>query len=328
MRDNLISIIVPIYKVEAYLNKCLDSICNQTYKNLEIILVDDGSPDNSGKMCDDYAKKDSRIKVIHKENGGLSSARNAGLDIATGEYISFIDSDDYINAKFIETLYNLCIENNADISECDFLKFENDDVKEIKEEVNIHLYTSHEMQNRMYSEIDNVRSVVVWNKLYKKYIYENMRFPVGKINEDEFCTYRAFYSCKTKIATTSEKLHYYRYSPESIMGRKFNVKRLDVLDALKERKQFYKENNELELYEKTILTYSDMLKYFYELTKNYIENPKEHLKTIHNNYKQNYIDLKRSNKLNVKERIKNLIFVLKPEIYIFLKQKGRKEKIK
>ena len=126
--DSLVSVIVPVYKVEKYLSKCLDSIVNQTYKNLEIILVDDGSPDNSGKICDEYAQKDSRIKVIHKENGGLSSARNAGLDIATGEYIAFADSDDSVHLDFVEKLYRAIKEENADIACCsveDFIEDKN-----------------------------------------------------------------------------------------------------------------------------------------------------------------------------------------------------------
>ena len=113
-----ISIIVPVYKVEKYIHKCIDSILNQTFKDFELILVDDGSPDNCGKICDEYAKKDSRVIVIHKENGGLSSARNSGLDIARGDYIGFVDSDDYIENDMYELLYNLCEENNCDISSC------------------------------------------------------------------------------------------------------------------------------------------------------------------------------------------------------------------
>ena len=110
-----ISVIVPVYNVEKYLTKCVDSIMNQTYKDLEIILVDDGSTDNSGKICDEYVKKDKRFKVIHKKNGGLSDARNVGIKNSTGEYLSFIDSDDYIDNDMIECLYNACIKNNADI---------------------------------------------------------------------------------------------------------------------------------------------------------------------------------------------------------------------
>ena len=122
----LISVIVPIYNVEKYLDRCVDSIINQTYKNLEIILVDDGSPDNCPQMCDDYAKKDSRIKVVHKENGGLSDARNVGMEVATGEYVSFIDSDDYISLDFYETLLETIVDNDSDIVECGVVKFYED----------------------------------------------------------------------------------------------------------------------------------------------------------------------------------------------------------
>ena len=122
----LISVIVPIYNVEKYLDRCVGSIINQTYKNLEIILVDDGSPDNCPQMCDDYAKKDSRIKVVHKENGGLSDARNAGMKVATGEYVSFIDSDDYISLDFYETLLETIVDNDSDIVECSVVKFYED----------------------------------------------------------------------------------------------------------------------------------------------------------------------------------------------------------
>ena len=125
--EELISIIVPIYKTEKYLDRCIKSIINQTYKNLEVILVDDGSPDRCGVICDKWAQKDKRIKVIHKENGGVSDSRNAGLDIANGEYIGFVDSDDYIHKDFIKILYNLCKENNSDISVCETFKTDKDE---------------------------------------------------------------------------------------------------------------------------------------------------------------------------------------------------------
>lgn len=312
----LISIIVPIYKVEAYLKKCVESILNQTYKNLEIILVDDGSPDGCGKICDEYAQKDNRIKVIHKENGGLSSARNAGLEIATGEYISFIDSDDYVAENFIEKLYNLAVENNADISECNFLKFENDVVLKNENE-SVELYTSYDMLKRMYNT-HATRTIVVWNKLYKKKIYDNLRFPVGKINEDEFITYKAFYNSNNLIATTNLSLYYYRYSPQSIMGRKFNAKRLDLLDALEERKQFYKEKNEKELFEMTVEVLQKYLKEFYFLSLENIEEPKECLRKIKGIMRRNLIDYVSLKKVKLFSKIKMFLFSLLPSLYIFL----------
>ena len=317
MEKGLISIIVPIYNVEKYLKQCLYSVCNQSYKNLEIILVDDGSPDNCGRICDNYAKSDDRIKVIHKENGGLSSARNAGLDVAKGEYISFIDSDDYIALNFIEKLYTLCIKNNADISECEFVKFENE-INVEKSNVNNYIYTPKEILEQMYSE-KYLKTVVVWNKLYKKYIYNDLRFPLGKINEDEFCTYKAIYNCKTKIAVTEEPLYYYRYNKESIMGRKFNLKRLDVLEALDERKEFYKNNNEAELYVKTLKKYSEVIRNFYGLTKENIDESKEILNKLHQDAKDNYKELKKYKNIEMGCKLKNLVFIICPNVYLWLK---------
>lgn len=315
--EELITVIVPIYNVEKYLKQCLDSIINQTYKNLEIILVDDGSPDNCGKICDNYAEKDNRIKVIHKENGGLSSARNAGLDIATGDYISFIDSDDYVAENFIETLYKLCIENNCDISECDFLKFENE-VCTNKMNANIEMYSNYEMQKRLYVFEFSVRGVIVWNKLYKKYLFENIRFPFGKINEDEFITYKVLYNCKSNIAVTNNQLYYYRYNTQSIMGRKFNEKRLDVLEAFEERKQFYKERNEMELYYKTIVHYQKMLMSFYILTKDNIKDCKYILKNIKAKARKNFVECKINKSDGVYQIIKALLFYVSPTIFYYL----------
>lgn len=311
---DLITVIVPVYNVEKYFKQCLNSIINQTYKNLEIILVDDGSPDNCVKICDEYAKKDNRIKVIHKENGGLSSARNAGLDIATGEYISFIDSDDYVAENFIEILYKLCVENNCDISECDFLKFENDVVTQ-KKTAKIQCYTSNEIQHKIYSE-EYVKTIVVWNKLYKRYLYENMRFPLGKINEDEFITYKVLYNCKSNIAVTNEQLYYYRYNAQSIMGRKFNEKRLDVLEAFEERKEFYKERNELELYNETIEKYQNILKNFYILAEKVKFKNKADFQKIKNAMGNNIFLYLKNSKISKKGKIKMFIFSMLPETYL------------
>ena len=308
---SLVSIIVPIYNVEQYLRECIDSIIKQTYKNLEIILVDDGSPDNCGQICDEYAKKDDRIKVIHKENGGLSSARNAGLDIATGEYISFIDSDDYVSNNFIEELYSLCIKCDADIAECDFVKF-TDKIEVQKKDKVIEKYSTIEMQEQIYTE-NYIKTIVVWNKLYKKYLYEKLRFPQGKINEDEFTTYKVFDSSLKNIAVTSEILYYYRYNENSIMGKKFNEKRLDVLEAYEERKEFYKEKKLNLLYEKTVIKYQEILKDFYLLTQKYIDLPEKYLKDILIRMKKNYKEYEKFEKISNKNKMK--IFMMFPNLY-------------
>ena len=187
----LISVIVPIYKVEAYLDKCVQSIVNQSYRNLEIILVNDGSPDNCGAMCEAWAAKDGRIKVIHKENGGLSDARNAGLAIATGELISFIDSDDWIEPEFLQTLYDALVAQNAQIAECA--------IHLVDEEGKI-LRSRGPAKCESIGKIEALRRLVmedgvyqtVWNKLYRRQVIAGILFEKGKYNEDDFWPYQIF----------------------------------------------------------------------------------------------------------------------------------------
>lgn len=323
--NELISVIVPIYNVEKYLHQCLKSIINQTYKNLEIILVDDGSPDNCPKICDEYSRKDKRIKVIHKENGGLSSARNAGLDVVTGEYISFIDSDDMIDEKFIETLYNLCKENNCDISECNLQRFEKEVVKKA-DNYDKKIYTNYEMQRRLYIPEYFIRGIVVWNKLYKRYLYDDIRFPTGKINEDEFTTYKVLYKCKSSICVTDEELYFYRINENSIMGQKFNPKRLDVLDAFEERKEFYKNCGEMELYFDTISKYHKILKDLYMNTKN-INESQTYLKKIKKQLKKNCREYMRINCSYIK-KIKVIFVSWFTDFYYYIIRNNMKRKRK
>ena len=273
MKKDLISIIIPIYNVEKYLRDCLESVINQTYENIEMILVDDGSPDNCGKICDEYSKRDSRIKVIHKPNGGLSSARNAGLDIANGEYVSFIDSDDVIDKRFIEVLYEMCDENNCDISQCNFIRFSDEIKFETNEKNSIEILSSTAMQNRLFVYTKSAQTVVVCNKLYKKYLFQDIRFPIGKIHEDEGTTYKVLYFCKSNVAVSDLCLYYYRENANSITGKKFNIKRLDVLDLYEERKNFYKEKEENELYQKSLINYAEIIReYYLKVSLNIEEN--------------------------------------------------------
>lgn len=319
MQEKLVSIIVPIYKVEQYLEECVQSLLNQTYKNLEVILVDDGSPDNCGKLCDEYAKKDGRIKVIHKENGGLSSARNAGLDIAKGEYIAFVDSDDCVSNKFIETLYRLCEDNDADIAVSEYIKFSDkvDVDTEIKEK-NIKKYDSVTMQKLIYSN-ECVKFVVVWNKLYKRRIYEDLRFPIGKINEDEFTTYKAYDKTNKDVVATNEVLYYYRYNENSIMGKKFNEKRLDVLDAYEERKKYYLEKKDVILFEKTVYEYQGLLKRFYILAFENIKGSSKVFKSIREKMRKNYKEYMKLGMVNKKEAVIMKFFISFPRVYCYLK---------
>lgn len=224
-----ISVIVPIYKVEDYLHRCVDSIINQTYTNLEIILVDDGSPDNCPIICDEYAKKDSRIKVIHKKNGGLSDARNAGLEIATGEYIGFVDSDDWIHKDMYSILYNEIKKEFCDIVECNAIKTKNqiNDI-DFEYEYKIFSYTSEKAMEALI--LETVIQQTVWNKLYKREVVKNILFEQGKVHEDEFWTYQVISNCNNLIHIDLD-LYYYFQRDDSIMGNNYSLKRLDAIEG-------------------------------------------------------------------------------------------------
>lgn len=250
--SSLISIVVPIYNVEQYLQKCVDSLINQTYKNLEIILVDDGSPDNCPKICDEYAKQDSRIKVIHKENGGLSDARNAGMKIATGEYILFIDSDDWIKSEMIEDMYNRMIEDNSDLVSSGVLWVDEDgvEIRNATVSENCVLNTEQAMSELIN---DGKLKQHVWNKLYKADLIKNIPFDKGKYHEDVFWSYKVIGEAE-RISIEKNSYYFYVQRSESIMGEKYSAKRLDALDAMELRCEYMKErfpklyNNALTVY--------------------------------------------------------------------------------
>lgn len=264
--EPLISVIVPIYKVEEYLSRCVDSIINQTYKNLEIILVDDGSPDDCPKICDDYARKDNRVKVIHKRNGGLSDARNAGMKVATGEYISFIDSDDYISLDFIKVLYDTVVLENSDIVECSVVEFyEDGHFDRYTDDLNVSSCETIEGLSMLISE--NQFHQHVWNKLYKSNQVLDIPFAVGKLNEDEFWTYQIFGRAK-KVTKINKTMYYYFQRESSIMGERYNIRRLDALEGINNRYLYINKNfpslslkAKLSLYGACMFAYQSVLKY-------------------------------------------------------------------
>lgn len=246
MTNALVSIIVPIYKVESYLRRCLDSIVNQTYTNLEIILVDDGSPDGSPQICDEYAAKDERIVVIHKKNGGLSDARNAGLGICKGEYISFVDSDDWIANSFVEKLIQVINQYKADIGVANFIRTSDSFTAKSEFELNpnIEELDSRQSVKKLWSN-DKVTFVISCAKIYKATLFAGFRFPKGKIHEDEYTTYKLLYNAfKTVFLNTP--LYFYYQRNDSIMAN-VSSDSLRILDALIERYHFFKKNNEKEI---------------------------------------------------------------------------------
>lgn len=233
-----ISIIIPIYKVEQFLRKCIDSVIKQTYSNLEIILVDDGSPDNCPSICDEYACSDNRIRVIHKKNGGLSEARNCGLDIATGDYIGFVDSDDWVESDMFEVLHRNAIMLKADITICGYYI-----VKENKIKIPYVLQT-----DMVYSQEEALKELIhdtkvknyTWNKLYRKELFAQIRYPVGAKFEDMATTYKLFAKSE-KIVLINEYKYYYLFRKEGISNQKTLDNSYDLFKAYQNRYNDLKE---------------------------------------------------------------------------------------
>lgn len=238
----MISIVIPIYNVEPYLRRCLDSVLAQTYWDLEIILVDDGSPDGCGAICDEYAAKDGRVKVIHQQNKGLSGARNAGLSMATGEYIAFLDSDDYVDPTMYEKLLKVLEENRADIAECGYRWVKPDVTYDRENTGKVDVYTNLEALEKLYfgDQMFGGLSIVVWNKLYRAELLNGLQFAQGLINEDVDFTPRAMYKAG-KIVKLNENLHNFFFSPNSISRSGFSLKRLDAIEVRRRVMEFFKE---------------------------------------------------------------------------------------
>lgn len=230
MLEYKISVIVPVYNVEKYLNKCVNSILKSSYKKLEIILVDDGSVDNSGSLCDDLAAKDNRIIVLHKKNGGLSSARNAGLEIATGEYISFIDSDDYIEAKMFETMLKRGIEKEADIIQCGVYRV--DESGKLSTTIRVEDWSSKDGQILEDFFVSQKIPVMVCNKLFRHSLIQNKRFLEGINHEDNMFMIDVLPNAKSMVSV-SDQLYYYLIRISSITGCNFTEKKFDSIYAYK-----------------------------------------------------------------------------------------------
>lgn len=264
--EQCVSVIVPIYMVEPYLKRAVDSIRNQTYQNLEIILVDDGSKDQCGRICDDYAKADNRIVVIHKENGGLSDARNAGLDVAHGEYIMFVDSDDYIAPDCVETLLKCLTEHDADVSMCSYVVTDSTEYDESiwlksdghEYDGSVEICDRRKLLSNLYdaNHRDATYFIVSWNKIYKASLWDGIRFPKGKIHEDEATTYK-IYDRAQKGIYLHKPLYGYFSAPDSITRAKFNIKRLQWMDALDDRIAYFE--NKLTESQNRTKNYSELI---------------------------------------------------------------------
>lgn len=263
----MISVIIPVYKVEQYLDRCVQSVVNQSYSNLEIILVDDGSPDNCPSKCDDWAEKDHRIKVIHKQNGGLSDARNAGMGASTGEYIAFVDSDDWIAPEMMERLLNSIQQDKSDISACTVeMVWQDGTPSRLLTVQTSCLLNRLEAQNALLEE--SLLKQPVWYKLYRRKTIQSIPFEVGKFHEDVFWSYQAIGNANS-VSLIDYIGYFYVQRPGSIMGDSYSIKRLDALKA-RERWFGYVVSEFPELREKALVKLWENCMYHGQMSLRYL----------------------------------------------------------
>ena len=315
-----ISVIVPVFRVEKYINRCINSIIRQEYQNIEIILVDDGSFDNSGKICDEYAKKDERIVVVHQKNRGLSAARNCGIDISKGEYICFIDSDDWISSDYVSTLFGLIVNNDADMAVCSYIRTEKEDALcNVPEDNIVEEYSSIEAMEKMYKQgIEGIGMTIACNKLYRKYLFKEIRYPENRYFEDIGTTYKLLYN-SSKVIYIKKAMYYYFVNNESITRTNTNKKKMiDIIELLEEELEFYKDKDLTKMY---FLCYrrlmENLIKMYYESNDNI---GKEFSEWIADKYKFYYKRKKQiiNSVIKLKTRIKFMLFFINRKIYKWL----------
>ena len=273
-----VSLIVPVYNVENYIHITLQSILKQSFENWEAILVDDGSLDNSGKICDEYASQDMRFKVIHKPNGGLSSARNAALKHVNGEYIFYLDGDDFIHLRTLERLLRIAQTYNADIVQCDFIFGSATVFPEINESGALSIY------DNLTVFTDFAAKVVTWGKLYARSVIGDIQFPEGLIHEDDFTTWKFYYRAN-RIVITSVPYYYYTCNPGSIMAKVGKRPDFVFFDAYRERIKFFREHNEADLEAVSIIQWLKGLVLLFRNPMLDSDQKKEILDVFNNNYK-------------------------------------------
>lgn len=252
-RMSEISVIVPVFNVEKYLTRCIESILKQTFSNFDLILVDDGSPDKSGAICDEYAKKDRRIHVIHQKNAGLSAARNSGIEWAflhsNSQWLTFVDSDDWIHLEMLQRLYEAVCKTNLPVSICEYQETEGNVLEIDSSQIKTKIWKTEDF----YLE-KTANATVAWGKLYKKQCFENVRYPVGKLHEDEYITYKILFDYP-KVAVVEAPLYVYFQNPEGIMHSGWTPQKLDALEAFEIQMKFFKKRNMQKIYKARVRAY-------------------------------------------------------------------------
>ena len=300
---DLISIIVPCYNVEDYIDACVQSICDQTYSNLEIILVDDGATDATGKKCDEWLIKDGRIRVIHQENKGLSGARNAGIKASAGKYLAFIDSDDLIAPEYAKCLHDCIVENNVLMAQGRSNNFfKESDIESFSSTYDCSVMTGKDMCHILMSEYRKGWGIVM-TKMFDRSLFDDLEFPEGRIHEDEYLVYRLLWEAG-KIAVSDRIVYYYRSKRAgSITHAGYSLKRLDALDARKQRCSFFKEKGEAMLYEDALLSLAaSEIDCARKLKASDIPDKDKYIKAIEQELRQNISEINKFKTIGIKKK--------------------------
>ena len=297
----LVTVVIPVYKVEQYLRNCIESVQAQSYTSWELVLVDDGSPDRSGAICDEYSKTDDRIKVIHKENGGQAQARNRALDMCRGDYVTFLDSDDFMHPDCLRYMVELAKKFGADIVQCDFVRGTDTVFPETGGNAKVNCYDNHSVF------LQGKANVIVCGKLYKREIVVGDRIREGKYYEDDFTTWKWYYHAR-KIAVSDRILYYYTENPTSTMARHHKRPSFDFMEAYDERIGFFVGTGEkdlehcsrLQLCKALVLTYRNK------------QLSKEERRLVKDRFEESWEVLKRSPYIGMKYKTLFCLFHLMP----------------
>lgn len=308
----MISVIVPVYKVERYLKKCVDSILAQTFTDFELWLVDDGSPDDCGAMCDEYARMDARVHVIHKKNGGLSDARNAALDVMQGKYVFFVDSDDWIAPDALESTYAAIQRTGAKVATGNMIT-----VHEDGKEEELHVPTMEERVLDGEEILNTLLQPSAWNRLYDAELFRNLRYPVGRLYEDVF-VYHKILEQIDRMVLTGKNTYYYFVRKGSIMNTEYNIRFTDIVDAVYDRAQWLERIGQKKLADETrVFVYSQVSAAYAHLDRSNPEHAKR-LGEIKQIYDECYAILKKSNQIGWKQKVRMFILKNMPSLHTAL----------
>lgn len=315
-----VSIIVPVYNVENYLRRCVDSILGQTFRNYELILVNDGSKDSSGKLCEEYAMQYSNVRVIHKSNGGPSSARNEGLEVADGKYFAFVDSDDYIHPEMIGTLHALARSHSSDVVMCQYRRTTEEKVTHKSDfaEAKVCHYTNIQAvdellridEDHQSGKTNGLHWILAWNKLYKRHLFDGLRYKDGLLFEDIHIIHRLLYKC-SKITYIPQPLYNYYQRPDSIVNSGFSIKKADKVYALEDRAIFLRSVGETQLYRRALKAYLNVFYWYYHKVVKEYGHEKEQIAKLKRSLRRWIIQLLTNPLISWKQRILLMLFMVR-----------------